>query len=450
MWFMPSWGRPERLSELLAAPGGWPSEVNVLVNRDDPRYSEYRLAAARPGPWVIRTLDEGTRCADAHRFASQLWANEPFYGLLCDDQWPVTVGWHEALVKAAGTKCIAGPSGTPEFPLLRTALVLGGDLVRAMGSLVPPPVKHNFEDNFWDEVAADFNILRPVPEHIVEHRHWLRGEAAKDATYLRGSQDFEVDRGIWEQWRQSEDCLEMKKRVAKLLGSNLVEFDTDDFLLDIVVPVQDENVCGKYHKSILHTLMDLQANKIKVRISESTGGSHIGKARERVIWNAMKREPKATHFLCIDADMDWDPKVVMRLLAADHEFSAVVGVRKTEEVRFCVNFFDEQVFHPKTHFLKVRDVGFAFVLLKRSVIEKIHQGYPELHYVPYENGESALFLDMMDDGERLSEDFSFCRRWTRLGGEIWVDPSSEIGHVGTKTYTGRLDSLFVMKNEEAA
>ena len=36
----------------------------------------------------------------------------------------------------------------------------------------------------------------------------------------------------------------------------------------------------------------------------------------------------------------------------------------------------------------------------------------------------------------LSEDYTFCRRWQKLGGQIWFDPKVVLGHVGSYKFTG--------------
>jgi hypothetical protein len=41
-------------------------------------------------------------------------------------------------------------------------------------------------------------------------------------------------------------------------------------------------------------------------------------------------------------------------------------------------------------------------------------------------------------GIYLSEDFTFCKRWTEIGGEIWVDLDSKLTHVGATEYKGDL------------
>jgi hypothetical protein len=132
-------------------------------------------------------------------------------------------------------------------------------------------------------------------------------------------------------------------------------------------------------------------------------------------------------------------------LAADHEFAACVGVKKTDKVDFCCNFLGKMNFHPKTGFLEVQEVGFAFVLQKREVIERMVEGYPELYYKTDGGGEReyALFLDMLENEVRFSEDFSFCRRWRAIGGQIWVDPYAALLHSGMKHYTGKISDLFV-------
>lgn len=216
-WYMPSYGRALQINKLEAAPGGWP-HITLLLNEDDPDRQKYRRAQLIP--WQLCFIPAGSRCADAHRFISERWPNESFYGLLCDDQWPITPGWWEAMEDAAGRRYISTPAGEPSFPRCRTAVCLGGDLVRAMGSLVPAPLKHNFEDNIWDDVAQEFSLLRPLPNFVVEHRHHTRGTAPNDPTYQRGSADFLEDQSIYEAWLISDDKKAMDVRIRAMLAAN--------------------------------------------------------------------------------------------------------------------------------------------------------------------------------------------------------------------------------------
>ena len=64
----------------------------------------------------------------------------------------------------------------------------------------------------------------------------------------------------------------------------------------------------------------------------------------------------------------------------------------------------------------------------------------------------ALFNCMIDEasGIYLSEDFSFCRRWTDMGGEIWADLESRLLHVGAVTFEGNVMTQFTSAPEEVA
>jgi hypothetical protein len=88
-------------------------------------------------------------------------------------------------------------------------------------------------------------------------------------------------------------------------------------------------------------------------------------------------------------------------------------------------------------------------MIRRSVLEAMIEHYPELRYTHEHRGNdplvgspwrSALFNCMIDKvtGFYLSEDFSFCRRWTDMGGEIWVDYTSRLNHVGLMVYRGNM------------
>lgn len=215
-WFMPSYKRPHRMLELMDAPGGWPFAVAVLVNQD--QIAEYNeVICSRGSPWWLVPIPEDSFCADAHRLISIGFPNESFYGLLMDDLWPVTPGWNEKLVEAAGRRHIAIANGKHSgFPTnARGAMCLGGDLVRAMGSLVPVPVSHYYEDNIWDAIGETHGLLRPVADAIVDHRHYMQGTAPKDETYDRSQVHVVDDAKAFAAWQTSDARKAMDARIAK-------------------------------------------------------------------------------------------------------------------------------------------------------------------------------------------------------------------------------------------
>jgi hypothetical protein len=106
--------------------------------------------------------------------------------------------------------------------------------------------------------------------------------------------------------------------------------------------------------------------------------------------------------------------------------------------------------------------GGGFQLIRRSVLERMIAAYPETRFrrvhglsmsgsrreaVPSEN-LFALFDCIIDPetGAYLSEDFSFCRRWRQIGGEIWIDAASKLTHSGPYEFVGDHASRFYGTN----
>lgn len=460
-WFMPSFGRPDAPGKLAKAPGGMPGDVVVLVNRDDPTVHEYERNWAtdfgRHG-WVILLVPPGSRFCEAVRSAFEYHANDEYFGIIDDDYWPVTPDWWFKMIAAAGPNGVAIANNKQNFPKPYTCRVMGGDLARAIGTIAPGKMRHNFSDDTWQRIATDFGVYHALEDVIVEHHHWSfsDGGVELDETYKRGSADFLEDKRLYLEWHNGQERVEQSQRVAELLGGSISVRDNSQIHLGICVPIQDAEVDYAFHRSFHNTTQYFLTNGIRSMTFESCGGSHIGKAREKVLWRAYHSEPKCTHFLFIDADMGWDPKAIGRLIGSGHDFAAAVGVKKMDAVHFAFNPLPgAPVVHPHTRFVGARHVGFAFVLLQRSVIDKMMAAYPELKYnTGDEPPEWALFMDMIQDGdgferERLSEDLSFCHRWRQIGGEIWIDPETALIHAGRKEYTGLLAD-HIRKTDEAA
>ena len=95
-------------------------------------------------------------------------------------------------------------------------------------------------------------------------------------------------------------------------------------------------------------------------------------------------------------------------------------------------------------FFEVDEAPTGFMLIKRSVFERLMAAYPERQYVPDslgvdDRGLHYRFFDVMMDPESrryLSEDYGFCRLWRSLGGKIHADANSSLSHQGSKLYRG--------------
>ena len=99
----------------------------------------------------------------------------------------------------------------------------------------------------------------------------------------------------------------------------------------------------------------------------------------------------------------------------------------------------------------MEETGTGFMIIKRQVLEKIIKAQPELKYVndmPLPEAvkqQSYSIFDTMHcpkTNRYLSEDYTFCHRWIALGGEVWVDPRTQLNHWGGHTYKGNISKIL--------
>jgi hypothetical protein len=97
-------------------------------------------------------------------------------------------------------------------------------------------------------------------------------------------------------------------------------------------------------------------------------------------------------------------------------------------------------------FAEVLDGPTGFMLIKRDVIKKMYEHYTELNCVnDHQNRDletyCAIFDCMIDPETKryLSEDYAFCRRWQQMGGKIYADCMTTLGHVGNLRFNGVME-----------
>ena len=198
----------------------------------------------------------------------------------------------------------------------------------------------------------------------------------------------------------------------------------------------------------------------------------ITRARQNIVADFLANEA-ATHLLFVDADIGFEPDQVFRLLEFDAEVAAAIypikridwkkvsaaveGGRVSIDaaaLSYLIEFTNPQQIEVDRGFARVQFAGTGFLMIQRPVLLAMMERYPELRYGHDHKPDDklagsefryALFNCMIDDvtGTYLSEDFSFCKRWTDMGGKIWADLESRLTHVGTVNFRGDLATQFV-------
>jgi hypothetical protein len=227
--------------------------------------------------------------------------------------------------------------------------------------------------------------------------------------------------------------------------------------LVVATPCYGGQLTTVYFTSCLKLQRACRDRGIKLTFLMPGDDALITRARQELVARFMSL-PSATHLLFIDGDIGFESEQVFRLIDFDADMTAAVyplkkiqwdrvrelAALKTEHLESSALSYVFQIKTPplvRDNFVQANYAGTGFLMVRRAAFERLAQRYPELRYGQEPGDFYYAFFDCIIEGEKggfLPEDYSFCRRWTQMGGEIWVDLQSRLSHVGPTTYFGDL------------
>jgi hypothetical protein len=260
------------------------------------------------------------------------------------------------------------------------------------------------------------------------------------------------------------------------VGPNQVKLDGEklkDMSLFLATPCYGGMITDQFFLSMFKLSQALIQNGINFRITTLRNESLVPRARN-ILTAMFMDDPQATHMMFIDADIEFEPDSVLRMLAMNKNIVAAAYPKKTVDwagvsraverkeespapfgAEYAINlkFADKETkrVNSQDGAVEVLDASTGFFMVKKQVVQTMFEAYPDLHY---KNDSSidprfnkycySLFDTIHDpkDNRYLSEDYTFCRRWQALGGKIWVDPNTKLNHVGSFTFEGNLNKIF--------
>jgi|TARA_Y100000992_G_scaffold1991_1_gene1319 hypothetical protein len=255
----------------------------------------------------------------------------------------------------------------------------------------------------------------------------------------------------------------------------------------ILTPCYGSVCYVNYVYSLMMTLEMFRQYKITANVEFCKSDSLVTRARNNLIAKAMN-DPNMTHILFIDNDISWEPFDILKLLL--HDKNIVGGIyplknyhwnklleNNGESVKnmiekknksqlsdfindenmiqynllnYNINYKSNEIKIEK-NLTEVKHIPTGFMLLKRSVIEKMQEAYPstkytdDVHFLTEEENKYcyALFDCGVEDKHYFSEDWMFCHRWSKMGGKLWIDISINLTHTGIEDYRGSLLSSLL-------
>jgi hypothetical protein len=255
-----------------------------------------------------------------------------------------------------------------------------------------------------------------------------------------------------------------------------LEIDTADFSIFVATPVHSD-VSIHYCQALLEFQQYCFAHKVRAQF-QLMKSSLVTQGRNLCVGAFM--ESNMTHMLFVDSDIDFQASSIFKMIAADHEVTAVpyplksmqweklyekiknneitsIKELSTRGYTYPMKVENEKNINVKNGMMEVSHVPTGCLLIKRSVIEKMIKAYPQLRIdqPTIINGETVdkefiyNFFDTWFDEENhkyYGEDFAFCKRWTDIGGKCYAYIMDYITHVGEHQYCGKfIDELIYPK-----
>jgi len=240
---------------------------------------------------------------------------------------------------------------------------------------------------------------------------------------------------------------------------------------------------GMAHGLFTKSLADLSAvctqHGVELRTYFLFNESLISRARNYVCDEFMRSN--STHMLFVDADIGFDPRDVLAMLAlqsddTEYDVMAAPYPKKTiswEKIKLAVDkgvadedpnvlekFVGDYVFNPKGGNgsiridipVEVAEVGTGFMMIRRKTLEKFQEAYPQYSYKPdhvrtehFDGSREIMqfFQAEIDPKSKryLSEDYWFCHKLQDIGLKTWYCPWIRCTHTGSYTFGGSLADL---------
>ena len=233
----------------------------------------------------------------------------------------------------------------------------------------------------------------------------------------------------------------------------------------IATPCFGGLVTQGYMQSVIALMAVAGAHGVDITLGLLGQDALITRSRNTLVSHFIT-QPGATHLLFVDADISFQPENVFRLLRAakpiaagiyplkayywDRAFKERLAAREpieTAGLHYVGRLNSINDLERDGDFVTANFAGTGFMMIDRATIEQMIVSYPETAYRatdaygthPSINGLTYALFDCEIDPETetyRSEDFTFCRRWRRIGGSVWLDTGAALTHTGSADFTG--------------
>lgn len=203
--------------------------------------------------------------------------------------------------------------------------------------------------------------------------------------------------------------------------------------IHFMTPCYGGNISEVTFSSYLQWTILAMQNDLAFSIDTLSNESNVNRARNSCAAKFLGGD--CTHLMFVDADIQFRATDIVKLANANKDIVGGVYPQKTMPPKMVVNTISNGAV--EGDLVEVGTLGTGFMLIKRTVFEQMIAAgatkyTDDIGLSEQDNNHQYDFFNCTIDsqGRYLTEDWSFCREWRRLGGQIWADTTIPLVHVG--------------------
>ena len=209
---VPTRSRPHKAVEFYEAFKEYTSDDTTLCfaidDDDDSGYDQNMF------PDVVWEVNPRLRLGGTLNLVANKYCNDYNYlSFMGDDHRVRTLNWDQTLTSDPVEYLVAYGNDLIQGASLPTAVLMDSSIVRKVGHMCPPSLKHLYLDNYWLYLGEALRSIRYYDDVIIEHMHYSVGKSDKDALYeeLNSNEQFGQDQPAWIQYRDNDFLIDLAK-----------------------------------------------------------------------------------------------------------------------------------------------------------------------------------------------------------------------------------------------
>ena len=230
----------------------------------------------------------------------------------------------------------------------------------------------------------------------------------------------------------------------------------------LATPAYDGNVNACMALSLMHGARLLADHDYEVKWLAHIGSCYLPVARNKMVRAFL--ESGFTDMIMIDADVQFDPVGLLKLMAYDVDIVGGTYPYKQEEGGWPIWLKGDEngkpIVDPITYLVEANGIPTGFMRIRRHVFDVMKEKLGDEELLVDElnpdgtKKADGTYYNFFDTGKEKNlwwgEDYAFCKRWRALGGRVWLCPDINFAHHGMKQYKGNFYADCSRKDDQDA